>query len=773
MRFPACLAFCWLTVTVQRSDGNVPNGTYCAYVENKVTTNGETGEPVIENSVSNEASVIKCRGDKEFCYTLWYIDPHDKMHHTVFMQGCWDNPDSKDCLPEPGCVARSPLNHANIRNNTRFCCCRGNLCNVNVTDNVNFTAYEILSRQQAALDASLHGVDAGYESRAIATALVSVIVVAVVVIVVFTSVRVYLMRRHSDPDATDEAGTDSSAAFLAGCDSVSAASRSTGPDLDGLKIDQLISHGRYGDVYRGLLGASEVAVKVLTAAQCRCYANERDVLSLPLMRHPGVVEFLGCREDWLPGGVGTQLMIVMSYERLGCLVEYLKNNTVDWTTACRMMHSLAAGLAHLHTELTDGGDVLKPTVVHRDVNSRNVLVKPDLTLCLCDFGFAMKIATSRLAQSNDEHSSLADVGTLRYMAPEVLEGSVNLYDCLMALTQVDVYALGLVFWEIGTRCHDLYQGLPTPDYRLPFEAEVGAHPSFEEMQVAVARNKLRPAFPDMWKNTNLAIKALKQTVEECWDHDAEARISAVCVEERTREMSSLWEMRFKGLTPTTTTLLNDLEEKAAIQHNATLSSCPIITEDDDISVSSSANVIPPPTQLLKPDCNVELEKSGVVAPPLAARHAQNPTVERNTHRSSSEELAIDGNTLIPRRAGAADHSTADTAVAASQPDASQSRRLSALRPDQLHRISYVQNVVDSVAPAGLGGTGPKRQNVELQARRPCELGCEEDIVKAGVSASDGDSSLNAAAAAAGDNLGYESSLSPCNEMAAAPTSCLV
>jgi len=53
------------------------------------------------------------------------------------------------------------------------------------------------------------------------------------------------------------------------------------------------------------------------------------------------------------------------------------------------------------------------------------------------------------------------VGTLRYMAPEVLEGSVNLYDCLMALTQVDVYALGLVFWEVGTRCHDLYQGTHT------------------------------------------------------------------------------------------------------------------------------------------------------------------------------------------------------------------------------------------------------------------------------------------------------------------------
>jgi len=58
------------------------------------------------------------------------------------------------------------------------------------------------------------------------------------------------------------------------------------------------------------------------------------------------------------------------------------------------------------------GEVVKPTVVHRDVNSRNILVKADLSLCLCDFGFAMKIATSCLAQSNDEHSSLADVRSL-------------------------------------------------------------------------------------------------------------------------------------------------------------------------------------------------------------------------------------------------------------------------------------------------------------------------------------------------------------------------
>ena len=90
------------------------------------------------------------------------------------------------------------------------------------------------------------------------------------------------------------------------------------------------------------------------------------------------------------------------------------------------------------------------------------------------------------------------------MAPEVLEGSGNLADCRMALTQVDVYSLGLVFWEIGTRCHDLYQGLPTPVYQLPYELQLGLHPTFEDMQVAVSRNKTRPPFPDMWKDTNMA-----------------------------------------------------------------------------------------------------------------------------------------------------------------------------------------------------------------------------------------------------------------------------
>ena len=55
-------------------------------------------------------------------------------------------------------------------------------------------------------------------------------------------------------------------------------------------------------------------------------------------------------------------------------------------------------------------------------------------------------------------SSICQVGTIRYMAPEVLEGAVNLRDCESALKQVDMYALGLVYWETFMRCTDLFPG---------------------------------------------------------------------------------------------------------------------------------------------------------------------------------------------------------------------------------------------------------------------------------------------------------------------------
>ena len=74
------------------------------------------------------------------------------------------------------------------------------------------------------------------------------------------------------------------------------------------------------------------------------------------------------------------------------------------------------------------------------------------------------------------------------------------------------------------------------DYRLPFEAEVGLQPTLEEMQTLVVTRKVRPAFAEAWY-TLQGLSGLVSTVNECWDDDAEARLSAGCVQERVAQMS--------------------------------------------------------------------------------------------------------------------------------------------------------------------------------------------------------------------------------------------
>lgn len=42
------------------------------------------------------------------------------------------------------------------------------------------------------------------------------------------------------------------------------------------------------------------------------------------------------------------------------------------------------------------------------------------------------------------------------MAPEVLDGAVNLRECEASLKEIDVYAMSVVLWEIAMRCSDIY-----------------------------------------------------------------------------------------------------------------------------------------------------------------------------------------------------------------------------------------------------------------------------------------------------------------------------
>lgn len=49
-------------------------------------------------------------------------------------------------------------------------------------------------------------------------------------------------------------------------------------------------------------------------------------------------------------------------------------------------------------------------------------------------------------------------GTQRYMAPELLDKTLDLQDWGTALQRADVYSLALLLWEILSRCLDLWPG---------------------------------------------------------------------------------------------------------------------------------------------------------------------------------------------------------------------------------------------------------------------------------------------------------------------------
>ena len=99
------------------------------------------------------------------------------------------------------------------------------------------------------------------------------------------------------------------------------------------------------------------------------------------------------------------------------------------------------------------------------------------------------------------------------MAPEVLEGAIQF--SRDAFLKIDVYAMGLVLWELMSRTyvdehflddttvHDgqinvANQCSTESRYRAPFELELGPQPNKDQMCIAVTQRRIRPQPMDYW-----------------------------------------------------------------------------------------------------------------------------------------------------------------------------------------------------------------------------------------------------------------------------------
>jgi eukaryotic-like serine/threonine-protein kinase len=191
------------------------------------------------------------------------------------------------------------------------------------------------------------------------------------------------------------------------------------------RVDDHIAGGGMGDVWRGtdeVLGRT-VAIKILLPALVAepgfAQRFRDEARTMATINHPGVVNVYDYGTD---GGV---TYLIMEYVEGDALSKTLSR--VGRLTPARTMSLLAQAADALQAAHDKG-------IVHRDVKPANLLVRPNGTLVLTDFGIARSAAASNLTAVGSV------LGTASYISPEQASGAV-------ATPASDVYALGVVTYQ--------------------------------------------------------------------------------------------------------------------------------------------------------------------------------------------------------------------------------------------------------------------------------------------------------------------------------------
>ncbi|XP_071693187.1 probable receptor-like protein kinase At1g80640 [Rutidosis leptorrhynchoides] len=190
---------------------------------------------------------------------------------------------------------------------------------------------------------------------------------------------------------------------------------------------EILGVGGFGCVYRARLNDNLcVAVKKLDGGSqdaIKEYQTEVDLLSK--IHHPNIITLLGYSVH-----DETRLLV---YELMdnGSLETQLHGPSngfnLTWHGRMKIALDTARGLEYLHENC-------KPSVIHRDLKSSNILLDSSFNAKLSDFGLA-------IMDGAQNKNSLKLSGTLGYVAPEyLLDGKLT--------DKSDVYAFGVVLLEL-------------------------------------------------------------------------------------------------------------------------------------------------------------------------------------------------------------------------------------------------------------------------------------------------------------------------------------
>lgn len=291
-------------------------------------------------------------------------------------------------------------------------------------------------------------------------------------------------------------------------------------------LAECIGRGRYGEVWRAIWHGENVAVKIFFSRDEESWKRETEIYSTVLLRHENILGYIG--SDMTSRNSCTQLWLITHYYQLGSLYDHLNRTTLTHHQMMTICLSIASGLVHLHTEIF--GKQGKPAIAHRDLKSKNILVKVNGQCVIADMGLAV---THTQKDGKIDIGNNPKVGTKRYMAPEVLDESINM-QCFESLRRADIYAIGLLFWEVCRRT--LSNGI-AEEYKVPYYDCVPSDPSFEEMRKVVCVEVIRPSIPNRWTSDSL-LNGMSKLMKECWHQNPNVRLPALRIKKSLYKMAT-------------------------------------------------------------------------------------------------------------------------------------------------------------------------------------------------------------------------------------------
>lgn len=275
---------------------------------------------------------------------------------------------------------------------------------------------------------------------------------------------------------------------------------------------QPLGRGSFGSVWRADFSGSPVAVKICplhSTNQNAIVQFRREMSRYHHLRHPCITQFFCVVHH------PDNLLLVTELMKGGSLFEALssiRKSTkfhLQPTSMLRIANHITNGLAYLHASSFSFGDLKSMNVLLSEKpNLHNASFSSSVQAKLCDFGLSRNL---KHLIKPDQRSPVFDTqiparngpaGTFAYLAPEAFSGLP--VDDAYAPKAADIYALGIVLWELVT-------------LRSPW-------PGKQPLQLIklVRKEGRRPPWPS---DTSYIPPGYIEIVESCWHQDPAQRPS--------------------------------------------------------------------------------------------------------------------------------------------------------------------------------------------------------------------------------------------------------